>query len=281
MVTLCSSLRTRFLCHHDLLIVVVLLLFTRKIPFSVSAKKVNHPPKSHPSPDPSLDWKSFGFGLNDVETDFIWLYSMKKTSSSFSTSPSKCLVPMQNLSLHPSSTILNYGQSLFEGLKAFRRKDNTIVVFRPDLNAQRLIHGADRLLMKPSPSKDVFVKAVEEVVRANANYVPPYREGSLYLRPLLFGSGMGLGVKPSEEITFCIYASPVGNYFKDDSSGGGTGVPSKCIRLQAIKGYARAAPGIGGCGRIKAGGNYAPSFLVQKEVRERGFDEALFLDAIR
>jgi branched-chain amino acid aminotransferase len=117
---------------------------------------------------------------------------------------------------------------------------------------------------------DTFLEAITQVVRANARFVPPTGKGSLYLRPLLFGSGPGLGVKPSTETTFCIYASPVGNYFK-----GGL----KCIKLQAVGGYSRAAKG--GSGNIKAGGNYAPPFAIQKDVRQRGFDEALFLDASR
>jgi branched-chain amino acid aminotransferase len=107
------------------------------------------------------------------------------------------------------------------------------------------------------------------VVRGNAKWVPPYKKGALYLRPLLMGTGAGLGVKPSVESTFMIYCSPVGNYFKSGLT---------TIRLQAVRGFSRAAPG--GSGSIKASGNYAPAFLVQKQVRERGFDEMLCLDAL-
>jgi len=122
--------------------------------------------------------------------------------------------------------------------------------------------------MSPVP-EHVFLEAMDSIVRSNARFIPPSGKGALYIRPLLFGSGMELGVKPSSETTFCVYASPVGNYFKG---------ALKCIRLQAVKGHARAARG--GSGNVKAGGNYAPPFLLQKDVKERGYDEALFLDAV-
>ena len=158
----------------------------------------------------------------------------------FNRHDSSCLVENGKLQLDPACTALNYGQALFEGMKAFRRADGTIALFRPERNAMRMMNGAERLLMPPVPI-DTFVKAAEAVVRANAKWVPPHGKGALYLRPLLFGSGAGLGVAPSSECTFCIYCSPVGNYFK---------AGLKPIRLQAVKGYSRAAPG--GSGGIKA-----------------------------
>ncbi len=226
----------------------------------------------HTGPDPSFDWDSFGFSLNGVETEFIWLDQVEVDLKSaednpFSVSPDECLMPSRPIALHPSSTVLNYGQSLFEGLKAFRRKDGSIAVFRPEMNADRMTSGANRFFL-PTVPRDVFINAIDFVVRANCKFIPPVGKGALYLRPLLFGSAKGLGVKPSEEATFCIYSSPVGNYFKGNL---------KCISLQAVKGYARAARG--GSGNIKAGGNYAPPFALQRKVRERGYDEALFLDA--
>lgn len=252
-----------------LLASVGILTFTSLL--RVAATSPNH---QHPAPDPSLKWDTFGFGLNDVRTDFMWLDkvevgddSSSDAPPSYSTSPRDCLVPLSSLQLHPTCTVLNYGQALFEGLKAFRRSDGTIALFRPAKNAQRMLDGASQLMLPPV-GIPTFVAAADAVVRANAKFVPPVGKGALYLRPLLFGSGEGLGVKPSTESTFCIYCSPVGNYFK-----GGL----NAISLQAVEGYSRAAPG--GSGSIKAGGNYAPPFKVQKEVRSRGFDEALFLDA--
>lgn len=228
----------------------------------------------HADPRPGVDWESFGFSLNNVRTDCMWVDRVTveagqedEASLLYSKSEDKCLVPLGYLQMSPTATVLNYGQALFEGLKACRREDGSIAIFRPERNAERMGNGAARFLMAPVPT-DVFVSAVDSVVRANAQWVPPHGKGALYLRPLLVGSGEGLGVKPSTECTFCVFASPVGNYFK-----GGL----KAIRLQAVKGFSRAATGGSGC--IKASGNYAPAFLVQRQVRARGFDEVLCLDA--
>lgn len=226
----------------------------------------------HADPVPNVDWDSFGFGLNGVETDKMWLNRVPVTfvnglpTAEYEDSAKECLVDMGTIPLSPAATVLNYGQALFEGLKAFRRQDGTIVLFRPEMNAHRMQQGARRFLMPPVPT-DVFLKAAEHVVRSNARWIPPAQHGALYLRPLLLGTGAALGVKPSTESTFCIYASPVGNYFKGEL---------KAISLQAVKGYSRAAPG--GSGAVKASGNYAPAFGVQHEVRNRGFDETLCLD---
>lgn len=221
----------------------------------------------HEQPDSSLDFESFGFSLNDVDTNYMWLDTVH-VGTQFSNNPDSCLQPLRPLTLHPSSTVLNYGQALFEGMKAFRRKDGKIIVFRPEDNAKRLANGARRLLLPEVPAS-TFLEAVDSIVRSNSKFVPPAGKGALYLRPLLFGSEKSLGVKPAKEVTFCIYASPVGNYFKGEL---------KCITLQAVRGYSRASRG--GSGHVKASGNYAPSFFVQRQVRERGFDEALFLDSV-
>jgi len=193
-----------------------------------------------------------------------------KLSSGWGSDHLGRLVPLRELSLHPASTILNYGQGLFEGIKAFRQKDGTIRIFRCDKNAKRFRDGASRLMIPPVP-EPVFIEACEAVVAANAEFVPPHGAGALYLRPILFGSGKQLGVSPSPEFTFCIYCSPVGNYFK---GGVGSILP---IRLLAQKTYQRAANK--GIGFVKAVGNYAPVFKCQDEVRKAGFNEALFLDS--
>ena len=239
-----------------------------------SKRESSSTPGEHDKPQENVDWESFGFALNGVRTDKMWLDKIPvqagqeaEGSSLYSTSEKQCLLPLQTMELSPTATVLNYGQALFEGLKASRRVDGSIAIFRPEQNAQRMAAGAERFLM-PAVPIHVFVKAVDAVVRANAKWVPPHGKGALYLRPLLMGTGEGLGVKPSTEVSFCIFCSPVGNYFK-----GGL----KAIRLQAVRGFARAAPG--GSGAIKASGNYAPAFLVQRQVRGRGFDEVLCLDA--
>lgn len=229
-------------------------------------------PIEHAPPEANVDWDSFGFGLNGVRTDKMWVdtvYVDANGNGDYSNVCEDCLSPMGTLQLSPTATVLNYGQALFEGMKAFRRMDGSIAMFRPDRNAARMQQGASRFLM-PSVPADVFVQAADAVVRSNARWVPPYGKGALYLRPLLMGTGEDLGVKPSSMCTFCIYCSPVGNYFK-----GGL----KAIRLQAVRGFSRAAPG--GSGAVKASGNYAPAFMVQKQVKARGYDEALCLDAMR
>jgi branched-chain amino acid aminotransferase len=236
----------------------------------------------HAPPKPGVDWDSFGFRLN-AQTDFMWLNrvvvddddedepsSFEAAADRYSSSSDECIAAFgTGIHLSPAATVLNYGQALFEGLKAFRRDDGTIVVFRPDRNARRMQDGARRFLLPPVPT-DVFVGAVDAVVRENARWVPPAGKGALYLRPILVGSGADLGVKPSWEATFCVYCSPVGNYFK-----GGL----KAIRLLAVRGFARAVRG--GAGHVKASGNYAPAFMVQRQVKKRGYDEVLCLDAER
>ncbi|GMI37904.1 hypothetical protein TrCOL_g5130 [Triparma columacea] len=184
------------------------------------------------------------------------------------------IIPHGPLPLPPSATVLNYGQGLFEGLKAFRREDGKIVIFRPYKNAERCRSGCTRLLIPPVPD-DVFVSAVKQCVRANAQYVPPYRQGALYLRPLVFGSGAKLGVSASDEFTLCVWCSPVGNYFGGGGKGGVEDVPP--ITLLASNVYRRSCEG--GVGGTKFIGNYAAVFKCQSETKMKGFNEALFLDA--
>lgn len=178
--------------------------------FLVVAASVNAPAKRHADPVSDIDWDDFGFGLNGVETDAMWVNTVQVHESQEPSYSLDAIEPMGKLHLSPSETVLNYGQALFEGLKAFRREDGSIVMFRPQMNTARMQQGARRFLLPPVPT-DVFVKAAESVVRANARWVPPHQKGALYLRPLLMGTGAGLGVKPSTETTFCIFCSPVGS----------------------------------------------------------------------
>lgn len=253
----------------------------------------------HPAPV-DLDWDSFGFSLNDVTTDYMYLDTIKGSisdsaawSSLESTRPpasEPLIVPYGPLPISPASTVLNYGQGLFEGLKAFRRKDGDIIVFRPDKNAARCMNGCTRMLIPPIPIS-TFVDAVEGVVAANARFVPPTGTGgALYLRPIVFGSGAMLNVAASDEFTFCIWASPVGNYFKTKKVKEETTTESEevndenemladvtPITLLASKEYVRSAQGA--VGGVKAIGNYSPCFKGQQEAKDAGFDDALFLDA--
>ena len=167
------------------------------------------------------------------------------------------------LELSPAACALHYGQALFEGLKARRTQDGRIVLFRPDDNGRRMRASAARLVMEPPPVAD-FLQAVQAVVKANSRWVPGYRKGTFYIRPLLFGSGEVLGVSPAKEYTFCIFGCPAGKYMGGD-------------RVIVLPSVHRAAPY--GTGAAKAAGNYAGSLLPQKVARELGYVDALYLDA--
>ena len=171
------------------------------------------------------------------------------------------------LHISEASPALHYGQEAFEGLKAYRTKDGSIQLFRPDENAKRLQRTADRLLM-PQVPVDKFVDACKQVVRANEEYVPPYGTGAtLYLRPLLIGVGDIIGVHPADEYIFTIFAMPVGNYFK-----GGLAPTNFLIQDD----YDRAAPH--GTGAAKVGGNYAASMLPGKIAHDSNFSDVIYLD---
>lgn len=170
------------------------------------------------------------------------------------------------LKIHEGSACLHYGQQCFEGLKAYRRKDGGVNLFRADENSKRLNRSAERLLMPTIPTEK-FLDAVMQLVKANQEYVPPYESGgTLYIRPLLLGVGAGIGVHPAPEYLFTIFCMPVGPYFK----GGLT--PTHFI----VSDYDRAAPK--GTGAAKVGGNYASSLLPGKVAHEHEFSDCIYLD---
>lgn len=179
-----------------------------------------------------------------------------------------CLSTDANVVLNESACVLQYAQCVFEGLKAYRTKDGKIVCFRPDKNISRMSASCARMKM-PVFNEYRFMEAIEEVVKANEEFIPPYGEGgALYLRPYMFGTNPVLGVKPATEFEFRIFASPVGAYFAEDN------VRPLYLR---ICDYDRAAPH--GTGGIKAGLNYAMSLFPITEAHELGFDENIYLDA--
>lgn len=172
----------------------------------------------------------------------------------------------KNIVISEGSPALHYGQAAFEGLKAYRRQDGTIQLFRPDRNASRLADSARKLLMPIFP-EERFVQAVKETVAANADWVPPYGTGAtLYIRPLLIGIGDNIGVEPAKEYLFTVMVMPVGPYFK-----GGL-APAKFV----ISDFDRAAPR--GTGRQKVGGNYASSLEPGQIAKEAGYADAIYLD---
>ena len=207
-----------------------------------------------------IDWDNLGFDINPAEKMFVARHTKGVWDSGG-------IVDYGTIQLFPSAVILNYGQGLFEGMKAYRTKDNRIAMFQPHANARRLNNGCRRLCM-PELDEDFFVESIKALVRENRDYVPPYGKGDLYIRPILFGSGQMLGVSPATEYMFIIFMSPVGPYFKGGFSG---------IHLQICTDYHRAS--LLGTGGVKAVGNYAASLMPKALARDEGFDEVLYLDA--
>ena len=209
----------------------------------------------------NIDWANVGFGYHKTDKRYVSNYKDGKWDSGVLTEDS-------NIVLNESAGVLQYAQTCFEGMKAYTTVDGKVVVFRPDMNAKRMADTAKRLEMPVFP-EDRFVEAVEEVVKANLKYVPPYGTGAtLYLRPFMFGSAPVMGVKPSAEYQFRIFASPVGPYFK-----GG----AKPITL-TVSDFDRAAPH--GTGHVKAGLNYAMSLHAIVTAHANGYDENLYPDAL-
>ena len=173
----------------------------------------------------------------------------------------------ETINVHMAATTLHYGQEIFEGLKAFRGKDNKIRIFRLKDNARRMRESAEGLLMEPIP-EDLFCEMCKKVVKLNERFVPPYGSGaSLYIRPLEIGLTARLGVKPAEEFLFLVLVTPVGPYFKT-----GFGCTNICI----MRDYDRVAPK--GTGRWKVGGNYAASLQAGEHAHELGYSAVLYLD---
>ena len=207
----------------------------------------------------NLDWSSLGFGY--IQTDKRYVSNYKNGSWDEGT-----LTSDATITISECAGVLQYAQTVFEGMKAYTTEKGQIVVFRPDLNAERMVNSAKRLEMPPFP-QDRFVDAVKQVVKANEGYVPPYGSGAtLYIRPYMFGSDAVIGVKPANEYQFRIFCTPVGPYFK-----GG----AKPITIR-VSDYDRAAPN--GTGHIKAGLNYAMSLHAIVDAHAQGFAENMYLD---
>ena len=208
----------------------------------------------------NIDWGNLGFGY--VQTDYRYVSDFKDGSWDEGR-----LTKDANVVINECAGVLQYAQTVFEGMKAYTTEDGRIVTFRPDLNAERMENSAKRLEMPVFP-KDRFVQAVIDTVKANAAYVPPYGSGAtLYIRPYMFGSNPVIGVKPADEYQFRVFTTPVGPYFK-----GGIKPLTICV-----SDFDRAAPH--GTGHIKAGLNYAMSLHAIMEAHRNGYDENMYLDA--
>lgn len=207
-----------------------------------------------------IDWGNLGFGYIKTDKRYVSYYKDGAWDEG-------ALISDDNIVMSECACVLQYAQTVFEGLKAYTQKNGAIVTFRPDLNAARMVDSAKRLEMPPFPA-DRFTDAVLETIRANVDYVPPYGSGaSLYIRPFMYGRNAVIGVKPADEYEFRIFTTPVGPYFK-----GGV----KPLTLK-VSDFDRAAPH--GTGNIKAGLNYAMSLHAIVTAHAEGYDENLYPDA--
>lgn len=177
------------------------------------------------------------------------------------------LVPFGSIQLSPAASVLHYGQSIFEGFKAYRQKDGSLATFRPDQNAKRFARSAERLAMPELP-EELFVRAADVLIRQEQNWVPPHLGESLYLRPLMIATESALGVRPARAYKFLLFGSPSGAYFKQ-------GI--KPVSVWISRDYVRAAPG--GTGHTKCSGNYAASLVAQRQANEENCDQVIWLDA--
>ena len=208
-----------------------------------------------------IDYDNLTFSFTETKSMYVSKCNINETWQKGE------LVPFNDISISPAATILNYGQGLFEGMKAYRTKNNEIIMFRPEENARRAANGCLRLSM-PEISENIFLDGVKSIVRDNIDYIPNTDKGALYVRPIIFGSGEGLGVAPSSEYTFMVYCSPVGPYFKGGLS------PIKLI----VTGDYHRAP-LKGTGGVKAVGNYVPGMLPSGQAKKQGYAEVIYLDA--
>ena len=208
----------------------------------------------------NLDWANLGFGYHVADYRFVANYKDGKWDDGEITTDA-------NITLNECAGVFQYAQTVFEGLKAYTTEDGHIVCFRPDLNAERMKDSCERLEMPVFPV-DRFVKAVEDVVKANEAWVPPFGSGAtLYIRPYMMATNPVIGVKPGDEYQFRIFVTPVGPYFKG-------GAKPLTIR---VSDFDRAAPN--GTGHIKAGLNYAMSLHAIVDAHNQGFDENMYLDS--
>ena len=210
-----------------------------------------------------IDWANIGFGYMKTDYRFVANYKYGKWDDGILTTD-------ENIVMNECACVLQYAQTCFEGMKAYKTVDGKVVCFRPDLNAKRMADSCRRLEMPVFP-EDKFVEAVVEVVKKNIDYVPPFGSGAaLYIRPYMFGINPVMGVKPATEYQFRIFVSPVGPYFKGGQGG------AKPITLR-VPDFDRAAPH--GTGHVKAGLNYAMSLHAIVDAHNQGYNENMYLDS--
>ena len=208
-----------------------------------------------------LNWAELGFQYIKTDCRFTAIYQNGEWNDGG-------LIAEEEMSIHEGAPSLHYAQQCFEGMKAQTAEDGRIFLFRPQLNCERMKRTAPRLLMPQVPD-DLFLRAIEDTVRANYAWIPPYGSGaSLYIRPMLIGVGENLGLNPAQKYEFRVFVSPVGPYYKD---------AGLAVISLAVSEIDRAAPN--GTGSFKAGANYAGGLLATRKAQELGANEALYLDS--
>jgi branched-chain amino acid aminotransferase len=218
-------------------------------------------PQTHLPEKKALNWAELGFSYQPTEYRFRAIHKDGHWSEGE-------LITSDMISVHEGAPALHYAQQCFEGLKAQTAPDGRVLLFRPTLNAERMRQAAGRLLM-PEVPEELFIRGVEQAVRANYAWIPPHGSGaSLYIRPMLIGVGQNLGLKTAKEFEFRVFVSPVGPYYK--SAG-------LAVISLAVSDLDRAAPS--GTGNYKIGANYAGGLLATRMAQDLGANEALFLDA--
>lgn len=208
-----------------------------------------------------MDWQNLPFGYHKTDYNVRCQYKDGKWGDIEVSSS-------EYINIHMAATALHYGQQAFEGMKAYRGPNGEIRVFRWEENYKRMQNSAHGILMEPVP-KEVFKEAVFTAVKKNEKWIPPHGTGAaLYIRPLLFGSGAEIGVKPAQEYTFMVFVTPVGPYFKEGFNP---------IKIAIVRDTDRTAPQ--GTGMYKVGGNYAASLQGVKKTKEAGYAQPLYLDS--
>lgn len=218
---------------------------------------LNPNPKAKPT-----DTSALGFGQIFTDHMFRWTWNSEKGWHN------PRIVPFENLSIHPASTVLHYGSEIFEGLKAYRRADGKVQMFRPIENIRRMNNSAERLCLPQMPEEDLM-QALVEFVRLEQDWTPSDKGTSLYLRPFMFGNDESLGVHAVHNAEFIIIASPVGSYYKE-----GLNPVKIMIEDQDVRAVR------GGTGYAKCGGNYAASNRAGERAEQQGYSQVLWLDGV-
>jgi len=204
-----------------------------------------------------VDWENLPFGKVFSDHLFMMEYSDGQWQEGV-------IIPFAPIPMHPAMSAIHYGQSIFEGLKAYKNKNGEITIFRPDMNAKRFKESAERMCMPPV-SEEIFIEAIRKLVEVDAKWVTDKEGYSLYIRPYMFATDEYVGIKPSDTYKFMIITSPVGAYY------------SEPVRIKIEEHYTRAATG--GVGRAKAAGNYGASLYPAKQCQIQGFHQLLWTDA--